>query len=503
MSALAEKVLGSIRHHRLLEPGDRVLVAVSGGCDSVVLLRLLHELCPAQRWRLEVAHFNHRLRGAEADSDEAWVRELAGRLALPCHPGRGDVRGFAEEQGISIEMAARELRHQFLAKTAREREIRTVALGHHADDQIETFFLRLLRGTSGEGAAGMHWFSPSPADQAIDLVRPLLDCAREDLRQAAQTAGWTWREDATNATGDALRNRLRHELLPLLVANYQPALREVIRRFMEVSGAEAAYAAAAARRWLEGTGEGLPSSDGVGAVTQNPSCSRSTSHRGHSPFVGEQGGMRGGGSGEGEFNELRLAVQRQVLLLQLRQLGIAADFGLVESLLSEPGAKLEVTPGRRVWRDAAGRVIEDAVSKTDFAPGRVIVELRSPAGEVAFAGARIQWAFSERPRGSVGIPPKQPNEEWFDAVALGKRITLRHWQPGDRFQPIGLPQPAKLQDLFVNARVPLHERRRRIVAETEQGVLFWVEGLRIGEVAKVRRDSRRLTRWIWERKEAR
>lgn len=456
MTALAEQVLGTIRKRRLLEAGDRVLVAVSGGCDSVMLLRLLHELAPGEGWRLEVAHFNHRLRGAEADADEEWVQDLAERLGLPCHTDRGDVQEFARETRGSIEMAARELRHRFLARTAAGRGIGKVALGHHADDQVETFFLRLLRGTSAEGAAGMRWIAPSPADAGISLVRPLLDRTREELRRAAHEADWAWREDSTNSAPDALRNRIRHELIPLLVANYQPALGRVIRRFMEIAGSESAYAAEGARAWLEG-------------------------------------------AGREEFGGLPPALRRQALLLQLRQLGVSADFGLVETLFDEAGARVEVTAGRRVWRDEAGRVHEDAMPSIGFEAGRLGVELAEPAGEVEFDGARFRWEFSERNPNTSGIPPRRSGEEWVDAEALGRRILLRHWQPGDRFQPIGLASPAKLQDLFVNAKVPRDEKHKRIVAETEQGVLFWVEGLRIGEVGKVQTRTRRLLRWTWER----
>lgn len=459
MTRLAEQVLAAIRRHHLLEPEERVLVAVSGGCDSVVLLHLLHELSATERWRLEVAHFNHRLRGPEADADAAWVNALAAGLSLPCHAGRGDTRAVAVDRGMSLEMAARDLRHRFLARTAVERGITKVAVGHHGDDQVETFFLRLLRGTSGDGAAGMRWTAPSPADRAIRLVRPLLGCSREALRQAALSAGWTWREDATNAAPDALRNRIRQELIPWLLADYQPALREVIRRFMEVTGAEAQFVAKEAGAWLEGV---------------RPE----------------------------EFQELPVAVQRQVLLRQLHRLGIAAEFALVDRLLNEAGAKVEVSPQRRVWRAGSGLLCEDTVAECGFQGGRCTVELCEPTGGVEFDGMRLRWEFSASPGGDFRVADRSLGEEWFDADVPGRRVVLRHWQPGDRFQPIGLPLPAKVQDLFVNAGVPRSERRCRVVAETEKGTLFWVEGLRIGEVAKVRTTSRRLLRWVWTREAA-
>ena len=136
------------------------------------------------RWKITVAHFNHQLRGRASDADEQLVRKTAARLKLPFVVGRADVKQFAAQSKVSVEMAARKLRHDFFARAARKRKISTVALAHHADDQVELFFLRLLRGAGGEGLAGMKWRSPSPADTKITLVRPLLDFSKRNLRSS-------------------------------------------------------------------------------------------------------------------------------------------------------------------------------------------------------------------------------------------------------------------------------------------------------------------------------
>src|SRR5258706_520992 len=162
-----------------------MLVAVSGGLDSVVLLHLLHTLAAKHEWKLTVAHFNHQLRGRDSNADERFASATAARLKLPCVAGRADVRAHAKERGLSIEMAARELRHDFLARTAKQLRLSTIALAHHADDQVELFFLRLLRGTGNEGLAGMKWRAPSPADSTLELIRPLLDVSHAELEQYA------------------------------------------------------------------------------------------------------------------------------------------------------------------------------------------------------------------------------------------------------------------------------------------------------------------------------
>ena len=174
MSEFLQRTESEIQNRQLLSRGQKILVAVSGGADSVVLLHTLHSLAPQSAWKISVAHFNHQLRGRASDADEKLVRATAKKLRLKFFGGGAAVKAFAAQSKLSVEMAARKLRHEFLAKVAREQEISTIALAHHADDQVELFFLRLLRGAGGEGLAGMKWKSPSPADKKITLVRPLL-----------------------------------------------------------------------------------------------------------------------------------------------------------------------------------------------------------------------------------------------------------------------------------------------------------------------------------------
>ena len=141
----------------------------------MVLLHVLHSLSARHQWRLAIAHFNHHLRGLESDADERFVQETGAKLSLRFLRGAADTATYARGEKLSVEMAARQLRHHFLARTARRLKIHTVALAHHLDDQVELFFLRLLRGSSGEGLAGMRWSGPSANNPRIQLIRPLLD----------------------------------------------------------------------------------------------------------------------------------------------------------------------------------------------------------------------------------------------------------------------------------------------------------------------------------------
>src|SRR5262249_50888065 len=148
--------------------GQKILVAVSGGVDSMVLLHLLHGLSQKQKWQITVAHLNHQLRGRSSDADEKLVVRTARDLGLPLVAGRADVKRLVKTSKLSLEMAARKTRHEFLANTAARLKIPTIALAHHADDQVELFFLRLLRGSGSEGLAGMKWRNPSPANPKIE-----------------------------------------------------------------------------------------------------------------------------------------------------------------------------------------------------------------------------------------------------------------------------------------------------------------------------------------------
>ena len=452
---LLERVERSIRERSLFRRGERIVVAVSGGLDSTVLLHLLQKLTPGYRWKLAVAHLNHRLRGRRSDLDERFVRELAARFGLPCIAGRAEVRGLARTHKLSLEMAARRARHEFLARAARQFDSRVVAVGHHSDDQVELFFLRVLRGAGGEGLQGMKWKANSPADARIELVRPLLDVPRAALLDHALAHKLAFRKDASNDSIDILRNRVRHRLLPILRREFQPSLDQAILRLMKIVGEEAAVVREAAEAWL----------------------------RSRRPPV---------------FESLPTGIQRAAIRQQLIERGVVTDFELVERLTAVPNRRVSVGTGLSVWRDLGGRVHLVEKEGLDFRPNRLAIELHGRAGEGEFGAICFTWRIT-RKSGKV-LPRPAPGSEYFDADVIGGRLTLRHWQAGDRFQPIGLPRPAKLQDLLTNARVPATRRRGLIVAEGADGRVFWVEGLRIGESYKLTAGTNRRLHWRWQRR---
>ena len=476
MSEFLQRVENEIQSRRLLARGQKILVAVSGGADSLVLLHVLNSLAGKNRWEISVAHFNHRLRGRASDADEKLVRQTAAKLRLKFFGGGADVKSFAAQSKISVEMAARKLRHEFFARVAREQKISVVALAHHADDQVELFFLRLLRGAGGEGLAGMKWRSPSPADKKIKLVRPLLGCTKAELLEFARENKIRFRDDATNFSTDFLRNRIRNELLPLLQENYQPGLAKTVLRLMEITGAETDFAGDAAWQWLRSS---------RGDEAQNKSGRRKAAggKKLETPHVVSY-----------SFENLAVAVQRKVLQWQLTERGVVSDFELIDQLRQVPGKFVSVGAGLSVARDAAGGVDLRHELASAFKPDELKFNLAGRAGEVVFGGRTIDWEI--RPQKKFQLPLKKSGVEVFDADTIGGEIILRHWQAGDRFQPTGLLSPVKLQDLFVNAKIPAARRRSLVLAATAAGEIFWVEGLRMGERFKLTPQTRR--QLVWE-----
>ncbi len=221
---LPEWVLAYARRERLFTPGDRVLVAVSGGPDSVALLHLLIRLAPELGLDLGVAHFDHGLRGEDSRGDAAFVADLARGLGLPCHLDRGEVRAATRRDKVSIQMAARKLRLQFFQDTRRGHGYAKLALGHTADDQVELFWLRLLRGAGLEGLKGMWPATPE------GLVRPLLAVGKAVLLAWLKQEALPYRLDMSNLSRAYLRNRVRLDLLPHLARGYNPRLAQTIWR---------------------------------------------------------------------------------------------------------------------------------------------------------------------------------------------------------------------------------------------------------------------------------
>ena len=443
MSSLQDRVLEALWREQLVLPGGRVFAALSGGADSVALTLLLHEIAPAGGLVLAgVVHLNHQLREAAA-GDERFCRELAARLALPIEVEQADVRGLAERAGVSIEAAGHRARYALFERVAgRERDARVVT-AHTRDDQAETYLMRLIRGAGPAGLAGIR-------PRRGRVVRPLLQVSRRELRAYLAARGQPFREDETNRDPAVTRNRVRHELIPLLEARFSPSVVDALARGAAIARADAAWIEAAvdaAASAVLTAGAEEATVDAPALRRQPPALARRLARR-----ALEHGGRRRVGFDHVErFLALAGAVESG---------GGGADFPGCR--VERRGPLLVVRPARR--RGAPRGAVEPFRYGLPV-PGRVQV----PEAGLEIAAEQAAAAPSERlaARG--------------DTVAVAARdlsppLVVRSWRPGDALRPLGMRGRKKLQDLFVDRKVERATRHRvPLVADPGRGIV-WVVG---------------------------
>ncbi|MGH9551236.1 MAG: tRNA lysidine(34) synthetase TilS, partial [Terriglobales bacterium] len=240
MDKMVQGVLEYIRRQDLLHAGDRLGVAVSGGADSVALLRIMLELRPELGIVLSVVHFNHQLRGDESDADEQFVAQLARRQNLELFAGTGDVAAHARSHHLSTEAAARQLRYQYFRRLFEEQKLNRIATGHTLDDQAETVLLRVVRGAGTRGLAGIYPQLQVQGSQ-FSVVRPLLQTRRRLLEAFLARIGQAWREDSSNRDLRHARNRVRHGIVPRLERTLNPSVRETLAETADIARSEEEY----------------------------------------------------------------------------------------------------------------------------------------------------------------------------------------------------------------------------------------------------------------------
>ncbi len=456
-----------IRDHALLQPQQRVLVGVSGGADSTCLLLTLAALRSSLRFELLAGYFDHQLRGPRAATRERrFIRSLTDALDIPLHCGAADVRGHARHR--SLEEAARDLRYRFLAEAAREADCDTVAVGHTRDDQAETVLLRLVRGSGLRGLAAIapaaSWpLASHPGAETLRLVRPLLTLTREDTVGCCRAAGVTPLSDPSNRSSSFLRNRVRGELLPLL-RSYNPRVDDALARLADAASADIELL------------EQLAAATLVEARAA-PGSARLSRRR---------------------LAQLPPALQRHaVRLAASRVLNSAQDLAdrHVQAVLransGRTGAQLNLPRGLRVEVRREAIVLTTTPSEAPTPLPEDEVALSVP-GEARFGRWHLQAEL-------LGQAPADPSADCtaytavLDAAACGNRLWLRRRRRGDRFQPLGLGQPKKLQDFFVDTHVPRAERDAVPLVCGKQGIV-WVVGQRPAEWAKITPATRRTLR---------
>jgi tRNA(Ile)-lysidine synthase len=511
-----DKVLQYIRERQLMRAGDRVAAAVSGGADSVALLRVMLDLRNELGIVLAVAHFNHGLRGEQAQADEAFVAELAKQHDLDHFVGHGDVRGYASTNKVSIEAAGRDLRYRWFARLAAEQRFDSIATAHTLDDQAETVLLKFLRGAGTRGLAGIYptldlvrpknasgakavlqesardgapeeaaekprkqiprWaearlvttkleasgglpfgeFKAGPEGPPHQIntsrrnhdypciIRPLLSVSRAEVETYLASLAQPWREDETNLDRRFTRNRVRHDLLPLLEREFNPNIRALLSDAAEVSRAEEEY-------WLALIESEL-------ALRLKP---------------GNNAGLEKRRLLLDGFTGIPLALQRRLLKRFAEDAGPALDFDHIERLVGcvrGHWSKAELPSGWLAERKGDYLELHVLEAESGSAPQYEYILPVPGKARIAELGLTVR---------ALIVAEESAREvtagTLLDAALIGAQLTIRSWRPGDRFRPAHSRSEEKLKRLFAEKHIPAVQRLTwPVILHHEE--IVWVRG---------------------------
>jgi tRNA(Ile)-lysidine synthase len=427
VSEFAYRIRHAIDQRRMCAPGDRILAGVSGGADSVCLLLVLKEL----GYNVSVAHLNHRLRGAASDEDESFTRSLAETLAVPFFSKRVAIKKSA------VETAGREARKQFFAELVTGHGFTKIALAHTRDDRIETFLMNLLRGAGMQGLVSMEPVTGS-------IIRPLIETSRTEIEAYLKEQRQDWRTDETNDDTTFSRNRLRHELIPGLAADFNPKIQETLARTIEILESEDVWMRQLTASVLTALSRPLPSLGGRTVLVLDAN---------------------------------RLATEpiglvRRIIREAIRQVGADlrdVSFEHVEAARSllgtgKSGKYVQIPGGTQV-----GREFGDLVFRPSGGPTLEYEYKLHIPGEVHIP--ELGKSFRAEIVGKEGNHTR-PGCVLVDAASIGPCVIIRNWKPGDYYRPVGLPA-GKLKKLFQRARIPRSHRTKWPVVVADSTIV-WV-----------------------------
>jgi len=471
-NTLEKRISGFIREYGLISGGEKVLVAVSGGPDSVCMLNMLNNLKQILDIQLHIAHLDHGLRGDESGADAAYVGSVAASLGIPAIIEKKDVVDWQKTRKTSLEEAAREVRYRFLESAARQTGAKRVAVGHTRDDQVETTLMHFIRGSGIQGLRGLKAAAPIPygdREDGIWVVRPLLEVTRQETAAYCIGHNLNPRRDTSNDQVRFLRNRIRLELIPLL-RQYNTDIDSALLRLADLAGEDADFIdeQAAAICSVAVTGEG-----GLTCL--------------------DSGKLRG----------LPLALQRRVFRIMLEQvygslknLEAAHIDALVRLLFSDTGRSVHL-PGGTIVANERNRMVMSAPGST-ACPWPVLdrdYTLNIP-GETTLPG----WRVSATIMRENFFKDDDIFSASFDLARVGSQLTVRGRRVGDRFHPLGMSHNRKLQDFMVDSAIP-RSWRGSVPIVCSPGQVVWVVGWRIDDRVKVTTGTQGVLRLEFHRAE--
>ena len=424
----------------MIAVGDKVILALSGGIDSMVLADLLLKT----KVDFVAAHCNFHLRGDESDGDDWFVRKFAEKRGIQCFVKHFETERYAAKHGLSIEMAARDLRYGWFEQLRQQLGYDKIAVAHHADDQAETFFINLLRGAGLRGLKGMQ-----PQNSVI--IRPLLWASREQIRQYAVENHIVWREDHTNAETVYLRNKIRNQLLPVFDELHPEARRGLYKSLEHLSSENELY-----RELLkEKLSQIVKQEDGVQKFEVPEPVEEPTSF--------------------------------QLLFEWLRQYNFNTDqcHFIFEAMETGIGNKYyspthQLVIGRNELQLSEIKSVKDE-------------EIRIEAGQEELTSP-IHLCFSQFEKTGDFVIDKSPNVALLDANKIQFPLTLRHWRHGDRFHPLGMKGSKLLSDFFVDQKFTEAQKANVFLLVSDDDEVLWVVGHRIDDCYKVTSETKSILR---------
>ena len=468
--SLEQRVLRFIQEYHLIA-SKPLLVAVSGGPDSVCLLHILVNLQNELGIGLHVAHLNHQLRGNESKADAQYVSDLAHQLGIPATIEERDVKAYQAQHRISLEEAAREVRYTFLAEVAKSIGASQVAVGHTIDDHIETILMHLIRGT---GTRGLRGLQPSTEWQlrqngnSLTIIRPLLQISRKETADYCLNHKLRPRLDASNLSLALLRNRMRHELLPRL-ESYNPRVAEALLRAAQIATDDLAFLdEESSRLWDK--------------IVQEQ---KDTIILDKERFLELPSALK--------RHLLRLAIEK--LLGNLKDIETRHIEGIMAALTKPAGKRINL-PAGLIFSIEYNKYLmgRDPAALSLFSTLEGEFALKIP-GETRLAGWHIEATILNREQ----MTEKGSNfVAYFDFDKTGNKLVVRSRQPGDEFQPLGMSQPKKLGEFMIDAKIPRAWRQKvPIVCSPSQ--ILWVVGWRIDDRVKVTPETKQVLGLKFER----
>ena len=456
---LFDQVRRTIDRYHLLERGDRLVVGVSGGLDSMVLLHLLNAYRETFHLSLIIAHLNHGFRPEESEKEAELVQKESAQLGLPFEYGQFNVKEFQKLSGFSPQDAARKIRFQFFHDLLKKHHAKKIALGHNADDQVETILLRIMRGSGLQGLKGILPLRDGK------IIRPLLETWREEIESFAIEKGIHFRLDSSNVKHDYLRNRIRLALIPSMEREYQPNFKKILLRTAAILREENDY--------LE---------RGAGEAYQT--------------IVQEERNILS--FNFSEYQSLHQAIQWRIIR---KMMEILCGQGMVVeeregSEVRQIHQRLRQPPPSFILELSHGVRIEKRYDRVELGRGGVRpfppfeVELISP-GRTMIEELGKEIVIEEVNRTQLRDYRESLTMAFMDYESLQFPLRIRNFRPGDRFCPLGIKGTQKLKEFFIDHKIPRFERLK-IPLLISREMIIWIVGYRIDERVKVTEKTKRV-----------